>query len=232
MAKNVGEKSYNEDWREIDAQGNTLTGEKDTAAEQQWNAENPSGGDDASPWSGSATAVTPTPKNPAYAPLETNTMNALNTDIQRTGMVNQQDPAYQQQIQANQLQTDRAADRARAAMAQRRAATGTGTSGAVDTDVNKVLEQQAYQDKTFEGQVLDKFRQQDLDQKARALTLGSGMLTAEQERMLRGELSREGFDLQRDLAADDLNYRRDALGQQLGLSQAQLDQDAMLALLR
>ena len=98
------------------------------------------------------------------------------------------DPAYQQQVQANQLQTDRAADRARAAMAQRRAATGTGTSGAVDTDVNKVLEQQAYQDKTFEGNLLDKFRQQDLDQQARALQLGTGMLTAEQERQLRGSV--------------------------------------------
>jgi hypothetical protein len=228
MAKVWDGKSYDEDFYEVDNTGARTTGVKDTAADTAWHQANPQQAD---PWSGSSTAPTPTTPNAAYAPLETNVMNRLNTDINLDGTVNTADPAYAQQIQANQLQTNRAADRARAAMMQRRAATGTGTSGAVDTDVNKALEQQAFQDKTFEGQLLGQFRQQNLDRMARALTLGSGMLTAEQERQLRGELTREGYDVQRDLSADDLNFRRDALGQQLALSQADLDQRAMMALL-
>ena len=229
MAQQWEDKSYDNDWYEVDAFGNRTTGVKDEAASR---ANNPQSNLPA-PATGSATPVTPTTPAPTtdWQGLSDNVFGAVNRDINLDGTVNQQDPAYQQQVNANQLQTDRAADRARAAMVQRRAATGTGTSGAVDTDVNKVLENQALQDKTFEGGLLDKFRQQNLDKQARALQLGSGMLTAEQERALRGSLTREGYDVQRDLAADDLGFRRDALGQQLALSQADLDQRAMLALL-
>jgi hypothetical protein len=224
--------NYDQDFYPIDNWGNR-TGDKDWGAWNQAQAGPTETSQDKGPdpWSGSSVAPTPTVHDTSFDPLKGNVMNTLNTDVQQTGVVNTQDPAYAQQMQANALQTDRAADRARAAAIQRRAATGTGTTGAVDTDINKVLENQAFQDKTFEANLMDKFRQQNLDQKARALTLGSGMLTAEQERQLRGELTREGYDVQRDLAADDLNYRRDALGQQLALSQAGLDQQAMMALL-
>ncbi len=100
-----------------------------------------------------------------------------------------------------------------------------------ETDVNKALQEQAFQDKTFEGNLMDKFRTQNLDKAARALTLGSGMLTAEQERQLRAALTREGYSLQDKLASNDLSFRRDALGQQAALSMADLDQRAMMALL-
>jgi len=230
MARNWDNKSYDEDFWEVDGSGQRTGNQADAATQQAWNAANPN-----TPAQGTGSNVAPTPTTPAptadWQGLSNNVMGTVNKDMTWGGTVDQNDPAYKQQVDANQLQTDRAADRARAAMAQRRAATGTGTSGAVDTDVNKVLEQQAYQDKTFEGGLLDKFRQQGLDQKSRALQLGSGMLTAEQERALRGSLTREGYDVQRDLAADDLSYRRDALGQQLALSQADLDQRAMMALL-
>jgi hypothetical protein len=226
-------KNYDADFYELDASGNRV-GDKDWGA---WNAAqagptNTPAGPPPDPNAGSTVAPTPTAAAPTadWQGLSDQTFGTVKKDM-GFSTVNQQDPAYQQQVQSNQLQTDRAADRARAAMAQRRQATGTGTSGAVNTDVNKVLEQQAYQDKAFEGQLLDKFRQQGLDEKARALQIGSGMLTGEQERALRGALTREGYDVQRDTAADDLNFRRDALGQQLALSQAQMDQDAMLALL-
>lgn len=256
MAKVWEGKTYDEDWHEIDAMGNRLgDGGKDWAANAGYAAatgtQNPytnqagssqwdkSGlipgnepGSTLAPVSGS-TSVATASSGPTsdWQGLNDAVMGGVKKDIGLTGVVDQTNPAYAQQIQANQLQTDRAADRARASAVQRRAATGTGTSGAVDTDINKVLEQQAYQDKSFEGQLLDKFRTQDLDQRARALQLGSGMLTAEQERQLRASLTREGYDVQRDLSADDLAYRRDALGQQLALSQAELDQRAMLSLL-
>src|SRR4030095_960971 len=254
MAKDWGGKTYDEDWNEIDAMGNRIGGGKDWAANAGYaaatNTQNPytnqagasqwdktglvpsnQPGSTLAPVTGGAAAGAGTAAGSDWQGLNDAIMGGVKKDIGLTGVVDQTNPAYQQQVQANQLQTNLAADRARAAMMQRRAATGTGTSGAVDTDVNKVLEQQAYQDKTFEGQLLDKFRQQDLDARARALQLGGGMLTAEQERQLRGALTREGYDVQRDLAADDLAYRRDALGQQLALSQAELDQRAMLSVL-
>jgi hypothetical protein len=235
MAKNWDGKSYDEGWNEVDGTGQK-TGYTATADEQAgWNAANTTSIDIPAQGTGSNVAPTPTAAAPGSASdwqgLSNNVFGTVNKDMTWNGTVDQNDPAYKQQVDANQLQTDRAADRARASMAARRQATGTGMSGAMDTDANKVLEQQAYQDKTFEGNILDKFRQQGLDQKARALQLGSGMLTAEQERALRGSLTREGYDVQRDLAADDLGFRRDALGQQLALSQADLDQRAMMALL-
>lgn len=228
MAKDWGGKTYDEDFYEINAWGERQSDQRDNAAHDAYYAANPR--PQATPWSGPAAPAAP-PAPSKYEPLDNAVMSKLISDVNLDGSVNTADPVYRQQVDANQLQTDRAADRARAAMAQRRAATGTGTSGAVDTDVNKVLADQALQDKTFEGNLLDKFRTQNLDRAARALTLGSGMLTAEQERQLRAALTREGYGVQRDLAADDLSFRRDALGQQAALSLAGLDQQAMLALL-
>lgn len=229
MAQTWGGKTYNMDWEPIE-EGGKVVGPKDWAASNANQQLQPQA---AAPPAGSSVAPTPTTPAPTadWQGLSDQTFGTIKRDMALDGTVNQQDPAYQQQVQSNQLQTNLAADRARAAAVQRRAATGTGTSGAVDTDINKVLEQQALQDKTFEGNLLDKFRSQNLQRAAQGLQLGAGMLTAEQERALRGSLTREGYDVQRDLAADDLGFRRDALGQQLALSQADLDQRAMLALL-
>ena len=242
MAKDWGGKTYDEDFYEINAWGERQSNEKDWKADNDWHAANPTqnapttGGNGGS--STSQTTYAPAPRNQAYVPLEDAVMKRTIGDIGLDGSVDQNDPVYQQGIQANQLQTDRAADRARASAVQRRAATGTGTSGAVDTDINKFQAEQAYQDKGFEANLMNQFRTQNLDRMGRALTLGAGMLTAEQQRMLQDKLTteqynlqREGYDVQRDLARDDINFRRDALGQQGALSQAELDQRAMLALL-
>ena len=235
MSKVWGGKSYDEDFYEVDGQGQRTTGVKDWDADNAYWAANGRGTAAAPAAAPTGSSVAPTPTaaapNTDWQGLSNNVQNRINTDINWGGTVDTNDPAFKQQMDANALQTNLAADRSRAAMQQRRAATGTGTSGAVDTDVNKALEQQAYQNKSFEAGLFDKFRQQGLDKQQAALTLGSGMLTAEQERALRGALTREGYDVQRDIAADDLSYRRDALGQNLALSQAQMDQNAMLALL-
>jgi hypothetical protein len=250
MAKEWGGKTYNENWEEIDAMGNVLGG-KDWSANASYaaanNTQNPyTNQAGASPWDksgltpgnepGSTLPPVQAGANPATgstssAGLDGAVMSKLLSEISMDGTVNQNDPAYRQAVDANQLQTDRYADRARAASAQRRAATGTGTSGAVDTDVNRILSEQTTQDKAFEGQLLGKFRDQNLDRMSRALTLGAGMLTAEQERALRAALTREGYGVQKELAGNDLSFRRDALGQQAALSLADLDQRAMLALL-
>jgi len=234
MAKQWNDQTYNEDWVPIDAMGNA-TGEKDWAAS---NANTPA------PVSNQAPAATTSqaPYAPGvgangaaapgkWQPLESNTLNTINKDTTWNGVVDTNDPAFKQQMDANALQTNLAGDRARASMAQRRAATGTGSSGAVDTDVNKIQEQQSFQDKQFEAGLFDKFRQQGLQQKAQALGLGSGMLTAQEERALRDRLTMEGYDVQRDLAANELDFKRDELGQNLAVSQADLDARMMLGLL-
>lgn len=226
MAKSWNGQDYDEDWNTLGPMGVRTGGRADQGTQDAWNAAHPS-----SPNTNQFSAPAPTGPTTDWQGLSNNVMGAINRDINRTGVVDQADPAYRQAVDANELQTNLAAQRARAAAVQRRAATGTGTSGAVDTDVNKILEDQALQNKTFEGNLLGQFRQQELARAQQGLQLGSGMLTAEQERQLRAALTREGYDVQRDLAADDLNFRRDALGQQLGLSQAQMDQQAMLALL-
>jgi len=226
--------NYDQDFYPINEWGDR-TGDKDWGA---WNQAQAGGqpntpqGPPPDPNAGSTVAPTATAAAPTadWQGLSDQTFGTVKKDM-NFSTVDQSDPAYTQQVNANQLQTDRAADRARASMAQRRAATGTGTSGAVNTDINRVLEQQAYQDKTFEGNLLDKFRQQGLDQKGRALQLGSGMLTGEQERALRGALTREGYDVQRDLAADQLSLDRDKLGVTTALGQGDLDIRAMQMLL-
>ena len=237
MAKVWDDKSYDEDFYEVNGQGQRTTGEKDWAANNAYYAANPrqdlqpaAAPANAAPAAAPASAAG-APMEGKWQPLESNVLNTINKDATWNGLVDTNDPAFKQQMDANALQTNLASDRARAAMAQRRAATGTGSSGAVDTDVNKVQEQQSFQNKQFEAGLFDKFRQQGLQQKAQALGLGSGMLTAQEERALRDRLTMEGYDVQRDLAADELSFKRDELGQNLALSQGDLDIRAMQALL-
>ena len=115
--------------------------------------------------------------------------------------------------------------------AQRMQAQGTLTSGGLDAAVQRGISDQGAQNQQFQGQLLGKFHQERLARIAQALNLGTGLLSQQQEQQLRAMLTREGYGLQRELGMGDLAFRRDALGQQTALSQAQLDQQALLALL-
>jgi len=242
-------KSYDNDWWEIDAMGNRLSDTKDWGANAAYaaanNTQNPyTNQAGASPWDSSGLIPGNEPGSTlprvggggsstgtAGSGLDSAVMSRLLSDINLDGTVDQNDPAYRQAVDTRAFQSDRAADRSRAAGAQRMAASGTATGGGLDAMVARNLENQRVSDQGFEADLLNRFRDQNLERAARALTLGSGMLTAQQERDLRALLTREGYGLQERLGNADLNFRRDALGQQAALSQAQLDQQALLALL-
>lgn len=251
MAKVFEGRTFDEDWHEINAMGERIGDGKDWEANAGYaarnNTQNPyTNQAGASPWDSSGLTPGNEPgstlapvgggsntggTSAAGAGLDNAVMTKLLSDISLDGTVNQNDPAYRQAVDTQAFSSDRAADRARAAGAQRMAAQGTATGGGLDSMVTRNLESQTLRDQGFEADLLGKFRDQNLERAARALTLGSGMLTAQQERDLRALLTREGYGLQERLGNADLNFRRDALGQQAALSQAQLDQQALLALL-
>lgn len=220
MAKTYNGKSYDEDWYEVDGTGQRTTGIKDLEADHANQQQ-------ASPWNAAASSPAPPPPSA----LGTAVGDKLMSEMNLTGQVDTNDPAYRQQVDQNRFAADRTADRARAAQAQRMAANGTATGGGLETGIGRILSDQGAQEQGFESQLMDKFRQSNLDRMGRALQLGTGLFSQEQEQALRAALTREGYQLQDKLAGNDLNFRRDALGQQGALGQAQLDQQALLALL-
>lgn len=245
MAKNWGGKSYDEDWNEIDAMGNHIGSGKDWAANAGYAAANGTQNPytnqaGSSPWDKSGLIPGNEPGSTlgkVGAGSGTNSAfgqkiyDKILSDITASGTVDQNDPAYRQQVDANRYAGARQESRQRAAMAQRMAAQGTAAGGGLDSAVQRLGSERGAQEQGFEGQLLNTFRQQNLDKAARALQLGTGLLSQEQEQTLRAALTREGYGLQRELGWGDINYRRDALGQQFALSKAQLDQQALLALL-
>lgn len=255
--KDWGGKSYNENWEEIDAMGNTIGGGKDWGANASYaaatNTQNPfTNQAGSSPWdkSGLIPGNEPGSTLPRVSGVPTGDVNTIQgatsslapgfggqvqskllADLNLDPTVNQQDPAYRQQVDSFNYGAKRNADRQRAATAQRMYAQGTLTGGGLDSAVERIGSEQGASEQAFEGQLLGKFRDQNLDRTARALSLGTGLLSQEQEQALRGALTREGYGLQRELGLGDLNFRRDALGQQGAFQKAQMDQQALLALL-
>lgn len=245
MAKDWNGQTYNEDWVPIDAMGNPLGG-KDWSANASWAAS--TGGQNpytnqagSSPWDKSGLTPGNEPGStlaPVGGSSSTGTQglsgpvwDKLMSELNLSDTVDQNDPAYKQQIDANAYSNDRNAARQRAATAQRMAATGTASGGALDSAVQRITGDQGVQDQQFQANLLNSFHQQRLDRVAQALNLGTGLLSQQQELAMRKMLTESGYDLQRYLGNADLNFRRDALGQQGAFNQAQLDQQAMLALL-
>lgn len=222
MAQQWQGKSYDQDWYEVDGTGRRVSDQKDWAA---------SAANTPAPFASTAPAPAAAPAAPANTARNSAVNDRLLAELQVTPEVNQQDPAYRQSVETNRFNLDRAADRQRAATAQRMHAQGTLTGGGLDTAVQRINADQGAQEQAFEADLLRQFRQQNVDRMQRALQLGAGLMSQEQEQALRAQLAREGYALQRELAEDDLRYRYDALGQQLGLSEAQLNQQAMLSLL-
>jgi hypothetical protein len=104
--------------------------------------------------------------------------------------------------------------RQRAQTAQRMHAQGTLSGGGFDSAVERLGSEQGAQEQAFQGQLLGKFRDQNLDRMSRALQLGTGLLSQEQEQMLRAMLTREGTSQQERLSRAELEQR--ALLAQLG----------------
>jgi len=221
MAKFWNNQRYNTDWEPIDDMGN-VTGAKDWDASNA-NPEGPSA-PVSSPWAQPAPAAQPSKFHGAVT-------DKLLAELGTPTTVDKSDPAYQQSVEAFRFNADRSADRQRAATAQRMHAQGTLSGGGLDTAVTRILDDQGGKETAFEADLMRSMRDQNIQRMSRALQLGTGLMSQEQEQALRAALAREGYALQKELAANDLDFRRDQLGVSLGLGEAQLNQQALLAML-
>lgn len=250
MANQWGGKSYDQDWFEVDKYGNRVSDQKDWAANAAWAAENQTQNPytnqpGSSPWDSSGlipknepgttlpggTAGVTTPAAPA-APtqgeqLTTNVQTAINDALTQGPVVNENDASFQAQDQANKIQSQRAAERARMSMAQRLHAQGQGGSGALDSQVNMLEQQRGETDQRLNAALRMNFLEAERQRYAQALQLGAGIMTGREEQILRSRLA----DIQAQLAREDLGFRKDyaydALGQNLGLSLADLQLRSM-----
>lgn len=238
MAKDWNGQTYNENWEPLGAYGEVV-GPKDVKANAEW-AEQTGGQNPHINYGAQTPAPAPAaaPAAPAGGGLGAEVDTQLMSQIKPPTGVNTADPAFQQQLNAGQLANHRAAERSRMAAAQRLHAQGQSGSGALDAAMGGIVQQQGEADQAFEAQLMDRFLNADRDRAARALQLATG-LTGQREGF---GVQREGFGLQRELGLADIALRRegmnqqnnqfyDSLGQQLGLSQAQLNNQAMMALL-
>ena len=179
--------------------------------------------------------------------------------VQPTG-VDPNDPVIKSQTDAFNLAQQREAERTRAAMAQRAAVSGTNYSGGFDAGVNRTLQHQGQNEQAFLAQLMQQELNSQRQRASQALGFGTGLLSQEQQQALQerlanlnSQLQTTGYGLQQQLGLGDLGVRREGLAQQnsqfsaglgqqnnqfydelaqtLGLSQAQLNQQAMLALL-
>jgi hypothetical protein len=163
--------------------------------------------------------------------------------------VDPNDPVIAAQTAAFRRASQRGAERERASAAQRANANGTLGSGGFDARADQIVEDQGYRDADFESSLLASELSGARDRTARAQQLGAGLLSQERQLGLQDKLGtndslirRNALMLQQQLGLGDLDLRRlglnnqnqqfyDSLGQQLGLSEAQLNQQALLALL-
>lgn len=245
MANQWGGKSYDNDWFEVDGMGNRVSGEKDWAANAAWASENQTQNPytnqpGSSPYDKSGTTPGNEPGStlppvaggggpvpPAPDPLTQNVQGAINDALTQGPVVNESDPTFQAQDQANKIQSQRAAERARMSAAQRMHAQGQGDSGALDSEVARLEQQRGETDQRLNAELRSSYLNAERQRYAQALQLGAGLMTAQEERALRQKLA----DIQAQLAREDLNFRRDfsydQLGQNLGLSLADLQYRSM-----
>lgn len=180
-----------------------------------------------------------TPWTAPVSPTSTAVTNSINTTLATPEGVNTNDPAYQQQLKAQGVTSTRNAERARASAAQRANANGTIGSGGFDTQVNNIERDRGESDQRFESQLMAGELQAQRTKIAQALQLGAGIMSQEQTLAMQDRLAqldaairREGYGLQRDLGMADIGVRRDQLGVDTAFRGAELDQNALLALLR
>ena len=126
--------------------------------------------------------------------------------------------AVRAQMSAYERAQQRQAEQAQAGLAERRNAQGLGSSGAFDTDLERMRQLQGEQGGSFNaglvGEEINRVREMGMQ----ALQMGAGILSADQEIALRrwlGELQNAQFNL-------GLGYNYDQLG--FNYTQLQLDQ--------
>lgn len=219
MAKEWAGKSYDEDFFEVDGTGQRVTGEKDWAAHDAYYAKNPR--------QVAPPATAPPAQTVESERLSKNVQDSINKALEQGPVVDENDPTYQAQDQANRIQSQRASENARMSAVQRMHAQGMGDSGGMDSRIRSIEQQRGEHDQSMNAQLRMNFLQDARQRVMQALQLGAGIMTGREEQALRMKLA----EIQAQLAREDLAFRRDfsydQLGQNLGLSLADLQQRAM-----
>lgn len=216
---------YDVEWKPIGDMGVQLGGIDHQAEAEYWAA---NGG---RPQAQAPSSPAPQPQAAAPSPqqtqLTTNVQNAINKTLESPLGVNEDDPTFKAQDQANKIQSQRAAERARMSTVQRMHAQGFGDSGAEDGAISRLEQQRGETDQKLNASLRMNFLEEERQKYSQALQLGAGIMTSQQEMALRERLAA----IQAQLAREDLEFRKnyayDSLGQQFGLSLAQMQQNAM-----
>jgi len=183
-------------------------------------------------------------------PPEPQTVDGLIQQLLNRGMTfDPNDPVFKGQTDAFQRANQRSTARKRAALAERAAARGGINAGGFDVDTERLLSEQGENEQAFEANLAGQELNKQRDQVMRALEIGAGRLSDQERNALTQKLAdldaairREGLSLQKllgmrglDLQALGLGQQNaqfyDNLGAQVGLNEAQLNQNATLALL-
>jgi len=135
----------------------------------------------------------------------------LNELLTKKPGYNREAPENALQLDVNRVGNQRAAERRRSSAAERAAQEGWGTSGAFDTEIDKILADQGMADTSFEAQLARDSVNRDRDEIMQALGIGAG-------------LTGQGMSLtqQRQLAELDAQLRREGLSLQALLGKGQI----------
>lgn len=123
------------------------------------------------------------------------------------------DPVYQGQIREAQIASLRGADRERAALAERAAATGTRSSGGFDVGVQGILDNQRESDRGFAANLAG----ERLTGREQQLSQAIQMARAVGQDDIANQLELQRLDLQKELGRGDLSLRGELGRGQLGL---------------
>ena len=127
-----------------------------------------------------------------------------------------EDPNLRPAAQAYGNAAQRETQRRREIMAERMAAQGMGDSGAMDAEIASGLQDEGVGVANFEANLVLQEMQSRREELQQALTLGAGLITAEQQRALQAELANLDAAIRREAMALQNQQFNDTLGFNIG----------------
>jgi hypothetical protein len=147
------------------------------------------------------------------------------------------DVSTSQQARAYQVASQRNAEQNRSAAAERRAASGMLFSGPMETDINAIDQQRSEKQSAFEAQLTTMLLQDRQQKLSKALDIGVGIMSADQQAALQeqlqsvnAELASSQLQLQLMNSILSNSHFYDQLGFNIGATQAGLNGSAGSAL--
>lgn len=158
---------------------------------------------------------TPSGGGPGGGDLRTAFMDRL------MAMMNRKGPNIDAAIGAHRTASQRGAERQRALLAERAAASGINESGAMDTGVLGIEQDRGASDAAYEADLTQRGQDQNDQMIMQALGLGGGFLS-----------SQDRLGLDRELGMGQLGLGRDRLNLDAATSEGQMNLQALMAILQ